>query len=280
MKLHCSSKTLDLSTPRVMGVINITPDSFSDGGRFFSQGKMNLDAILFAVDSMLKQGADIIDIGGESTRPGAEPVDANLQVDRILPAIQSIRNLFNTIISVDTSDASVMREAINAGAHLINDVRALNQHNALEIIAKSDVAVCLMHMRGTPETMQNYPRYDNTTEEVIAFLKNRVDDCLAAGINKDRLLIDPGFGFGKTLEHNLTLLRELENLNTLDVPILVGVSRKRMIGDILGKPVNERLYGGLALAALTISKGAKIIRTHDVKPTVDVLKVIGAVIAK
>jgi len=263
-----------VNVPQVMGILNVTPDSFSDGGHFFS-----MDSALKQARKMLEEGAEIIDIGGESTRPGAQPVSVQQELDRVIPVVEKIRAEFPISISIDTSKAEVMREAIAVGADMINDVMALRGESSLAAVAASkSLQVCLMHMQGEPRTMQNNPHYNNVVNDIKTFLLERVQACLEAGIASNRLLIDPGFGFGKTVEHNLRLIQRLEVLTELDYPVLVGVSRKSLIGHILNKTVTERLYGGLALAVLAVSKGAKVIRTHDVAATVDALKMTHAVL--
>jgi len=271
--LHCASEKLDLSKPCVMGILNVTPDSFSDGGQFISA-----DRAVQQAKQMINAGAAIIDIGGESTRPGADEVSVEQERQRVLPVISAIRNEFpHTIISVDTRKPEIMVDAILAGVHLINDVYALRAPGALEVIANSKVAVCLMHMQGEPRTMQGDPKYVNVVEDVFNFLKQRVEVCVNAGISKQRILIDPGFGFGKNLSHNLQLMNHLNRFKNLGVSLLVGISRKSMIGAILDKPVDQRLYGSLGLAAIALWSGADIIRAHDVAPTQDIIKVINAV---
>ncbi|MDM8567263.1 dihydropteroate synthase [Candidatus Halobeggiatoa sp. HSG11] len=261
------------SSPKIMGILNVTPDSFSDGGKFFSSQFAIKQARL-----MIEEGADIIDIGGESTRPGAKPVSVQEELDRVIPVVEQIRAEFPTSISVDTSKSVVMQEAIKVGADIINDIMALRGENSLATVANSEVKVCLMHIQGEPRTMQNEPHYDDVVSEVKDFLLTRIQACLDAGIKTDRIIIDPGFGFGKTLEHNLTLMRKLTNLTELNYPVLIGVSRKSMIGALLNKPVTERLHGGIALAVLAVNRGAKIIRTHDVATTIDAIKIAQAVI--
>lgn len=274
--LNCAGKNLDLSHPRIMGILNITPDSFSDGGDF-----LPLDAALAQARRMVAEGADIIDVGGESTRPGARPVSAQEEMDRVIPLIQQLAAELSVPISIDTSKADVMREAVASGAGLINDVCALQEEGALAAAAETSVPICLMHMKGKPRTMQDEPRYDDVILEVKQFLSQRVAACEAAGIAKERLLLDPGFGFGKTLEQNLQLLRELGNFSDLDIPMLVGISRKSMIGALLDDaPVAQRLYGSLAAAVMAAEKGAAIIRVHDVKPTADALRVVTAVMGE
>jgi len=259
---------------QVMGILNVTPDSFSDGGHFFST-----DAALKQAHQMAAEGADIIDIGGESTRPCAEPASVEEELDRVIPVLEKIRAELPIPISVDTSKAQVMREAIAAGADMINDVMALRGEGSLAAVAASNkVQVCLMHLQGEPRTMQLNPHYDDVVNEIKAFLQARVQVCLEAGIASSRLLIDPGFGFGKTVEHNLQLMKQLQVFIELGYPVLVGVSRKSLIGQVLNKPVTERLYGSLALAVLAVSKGVAVIRTHDVAATVETLKMTHAVL--
>lgn len=262
----------------VMGVVNVTPDSFSDGNQLYSGRKPDLDKILFYVETLINEGADILDIGGESTRPGASFVSESEEIDRIIPVVMALAARFDTPLSVDTSSPAVITLAATAGAALVNDVRALRRPGALEAVAGSNLSVCLMHMRGDPQTMQQEPEYGDVVAEVGQFLAERVVACEAAGIDRARLIIDPGFGFGKTLEHNLSLLRGLPELVAQGLPVMVGLSRKRIIGEVLGKPVLERKYGSIALALLAAERGACIVRVHDVAATVDVLKVLSAVV--
>ncbi len=264
---------LQNNLPQVMGILNVTPDSFSDGGKFFSSKSAFEQA-----RTIFEEGADIIDIGGESTRPGSKSVSAQEEIDRVIPVVEQIKTEFPISISVDTSKSIVMDEAIKAGADIINDIMALRGKNSLNIVANSNVKVCLMHIQGKPRTMQANPYYTDIVEEIKIFLLDRTQACIDAGITKDRIIIDPGFGFGKNLEHNLTLMRNLVDFTKIGYPVLVGLSRKSMIGDILNKPVTERLYGGIALAVLAVNRGAKIIRTHDVATTVDAIKITYAVI--
>ncbi|HHW1646360.1 TPA: dihydropteroate synthase [Pseudomonas aeruginosa] len=271
-RLPCGSRVLDLACPHVMGILNVTPDSFSDGGRFD-----RLDDALQHAERMVREGATLIDVGGESTRPGARSVSPTEELERVAPVVERIARELDVVISVDTSTPAVMRETARLGAGLINDVRSLQRDGALDAAVDSGLAVCLMHMRGEPQTMQDAPAYQDVVAEVGAFLQERVDACVAAGIDRERLLLDPGFGFAKTLEHNLVLFRHLQALHGLGLPLLVGVSRKSMIGKVLGREVDERLYGSLALAALALAKGARIIRVHDVAATVDVMRMISAV---
>jgi dihydropteroate synthase len=270
MHLLCRNQRLDLTAPVVMGIVNVTPDSFSDGGRFLDAQK--------AIDHgrrLVEEGAVILDIGGESTRPGAAPVPADEELRRVIPVIEGLADS-GAILSVDTSKPEVMRAAAAAGAHLINDVYALRLPGALETAAESGCALCLMHMQGEPRTMQNDPHYGDVVNEVKAFLQERVQSCRAAGVPAERLAIDPGFGFGKTLAHNAALLRGLDALTADGIPMLVGLSRKSMLGRILDKPAGERVYGSLALAVMAVLKGARIVRAHDVAATVDALKTVSA----
>ncbi len=270
MHLVCRNQTLDLTAPVVMGIVNVTPDSFSDGGRFLD-ARMAIDHGRRLVD----EGAAILDIGGESTRPGAAPVPADEELRRVIPVIEGLADS-GAVLSIDTSKPEVMRAAAAAGVHLINDVYALRLPGALEAAANSGCALCLMHMQGEPRTMQADPQYGDVVNEVKAFLQERAQSCRAAGVPAERLAIDPGFGFGKTLAHNATLLRGLDALIADGVPMLVGLSRKSMLGKILDKPAGERVYGSLALAVMAVLKGARIVRAHDVAATVDALKTVSA----
>jgi len=272
MRLQCGRYTLDLGIPVVMGVLNVTPDSFSDGGHF-----ADLPAALAHAERMAAEGAAIIDIGGESTRPGAAPVDVDEELRRVIPVIERLVRRLTVPISVDTSKPEVMRAAIASGASMINDVTALRTPGALEVAADSDAAICLMHMQGEPRTMQKEPRYTDVLAEVRDFLRARVARCMEAGISASRLVIDPGFGFGKTLEHNLELLRRLPELATDGMPVLAGLSRKSMIAKLTGRPEGDRLGGSLALATFAILSGARIVRAHDVAPTVDAVRVVAAI---
>ncbi|WLD58730.1 dihydropteroate synthase [Salinispirillum sp. LH 10-3-1] len=272
MQITHKDRVLDLSRPRVMGVVNVTPDSFSDGGRFFKP-----DAARAQVLSMLAAGVDIIDVGGESTRPGAKPVSVQQELDRVLPVVEMVRRETDVWVSVDTSTPQVMQEAAGAGANLINDVRALSRDGALEVAAQLNMPVCLMHMQGRPVDMQNNPQYDDVVAQVIGYLRERCQDALAAGIRSNNILVDPGFGFGKTLAHNLALLRALPLLAKLEYPVLVGMSRKSMLGDITGKPVEQRQAASVAAALMAALRGAHIIRVHDVAETVDALAVLHAI---
>lgn len=271
-RLPCGSRFLDLSRPQVMGILNVTPDSFSDGGRFAQR-----DAALRHAEAMWRAGATLIDVGGESTRPGARAVSPVEELERVAPIVEAVARELDVIISVDTSTPAVIREAVRLGAGLINDVRSLQRDGALDAAADSGLPVCLMHMRGEPTTMQHNPRYPDVVAEVREFLLERLAACAAVGITAERVVLDPGFGFAKSLEHNLSLFKHLQVLHELGRPLLVGVSRKSMIGRVLGHEVGERLYGSLALAALALSKGAHILRVHDVAETVDVVRMIAAV---
>jgi dihydropteroate synthase len=270
--LDCAGKSLDLGRPRVMGILNVTPDSFFDGGRF-----EGLDAAMRQAERMLSEGADILDVGGESTRPGAAPVSLDEEMARVIPVIEGIRASLDVIVSVDTSKPGLMREAVAAGAGMINDVAALSAPGALASAAEVGVPVCLMHMQGEPRTMQVDPQYTDVVADIIAYLDARVAACEAGGIARERLLIDPGFGFGKTLQHNLVLLSRLDALQRLGLPVLVGMSRKSMLGAVTGRAVDERLSAGLAAAVMAVERGARIVRVHDVAATVDALKLWQAV---
>jgi dihydropteroate synthase len=269
--LDCAGRPLDLSRPCVMGILNVTPDSFSDGGDF-----LGLDDALRRGERMAEEGADIIDVGGESTRPGAASVFAGEEIDRIVSVIEALKSRIDLPISVDTSKPEVMRAAVAGGAGMINDVNALRAPGALAEAVDSGVPVCLMHMLGQPRTMQEAPHYSDVVSEVREFLRQRMDACTAVGIGKERLLLDPGFGFGKTLQHNLALLAGLEDLCSLGCPLLVGLSRKSMIGALTGRPVAKRLSGSLAAAVLAVERGARLVRVHDVIATVDALRVAWA----
>lgn len=270
--LHCRDRTLDLGRPVVMGVLNVTPDSFSDGGRFFDTAT----AVAHGV-RMAQEGAAVIDVGGESTRPGAQPVELEEELRRVVPVIERLRSATAVVISVDTSRPEVMRAAAAAGAGLINDVRALREPGALAAAADSGCAVSLMHMQGEPRTMQSSPVYRDVVTEVKEFLAERVHSCRAAGCGAGRILIDPGFGFGKTVEHNLTLLRRLAELAAGEVPVLVGLSRKSMVGKLTGRPQGDRVNGSVVLAVVAVLNGARMVRAHDVAPTVEALRLVAAV---
>ncbi|WP_052878850.1 dihydropteroate synthase [Vibrio coralliirubri] len=269
MILKAHNKTLVLDRPHVMGILNVTPDSFSDGGKFNS-----LDNALLQAERMIQAGVSIIDIGGESTRPGAPDVPLEEELARVIPAIKAIRAKFDVWISIDTSKAEVMRQAVEAGADLINDVRALQEPGALEAAAGANVPVCLMHMKGQPRTMQANPNYDDVLTDVEAFLKERVEACEAVGISKEQLILDPGFGFGKTIEHNYHLLAHLEKFHSLGLPVLAGMSRKSMIFKLLDKAPSDCMVASVTCATIAAIKGAQIIRVHDVEDTLEAMKII------
>jgi dihydropteroate synthase len=270
--LHCRGRVLGLEQPAVMGVLNVTPDSFSDGGRFVRLE----DAVARGV-RMAEEGAAIIDVGGESTRPGAQPVGLDEELRRVVPVIARLRSRTQAILSVDTSKPEVMHAAAAAGAAMINDVRALREPGALEAAASSGCAVCLMHMLGEPHTMQDAPHYGDVVAEVRRFLEERVETCITAGVPAERIVLDPGFGFGKTLQHNLELLRRLGELSVSGLPVLAGLSRKSIVGSLTGRPPDERVHGSVALAVVAALQGASILRVHDVAATVDALKIVAAV---
>ncbi|MEH6448349.1 MAG: dihydropteroate synthase [Oleispira sp.] len=280
--LDCGSRNgraqkLDLNRCNIMGILNVTPDSFSDGGSF-----NNLDKALFHAEEMIKQGADLIDVGGESTRPGALAVSLQEELDRVVPVVAAIHKNFDVIISVDTSTPAVITQSAAVGAGLINDVRALQREGALAAAAATNLPICLMHMQGQPDSMQQTPSYDDVVHDIHAFLAERIKACAAVGIKSSRLLLDPGFGFGKTLAHNYQLLNELESFHQFDLPLLVGISRKTMIGKVLqdeslqDRPADQRLYGSLAAAVIAAMKGSAILRVHDVAATFDALQVVAA----
>jgi len=269
MQLQNKHKKLNLSSPKVMGILNVTPDSFSDGGRF-----NQVDNALIHAEKMVKQGACIIDVGGESTRPGASEVSLNNELDRVIPIIEKINHNLECWISIDTSKAIVMKEAVNAGADIINDIRALTEQGALQVAVDENVPVCLMHMQGAPRSMQNAPDYNDVVQQVEDFLLNRVDICINAGIDKNNIILDLGFGFGKQLKHNYQLLAATQRFVDLGYPILTGVSRKSMFGQLLDRNVDERLAGSLAGALIAAQQGSQILRVHDVAETVDILRVL------
>ncbi|MFI4869899.1 MAG: dihydropteroate synthase [Steroidobacterales bacterium] len=271
MHLLCAGRVLELDHPVVMGVLNVTPDSFSDGGRY-----LDPDAAVAQAERMAAEGAAIIDIGGESTRPGAAAIGSEEELRRVLPVLERLAARLPVLLSLDTSSPEVMRRAASAGAHLINDVRALRTPWAVEAIAAGTLGVCLMHLRGEPATMQIDPQYDDVVEDVKTFLAERVQTCIAAGIARERLCIDPGFGFGKRLAHNLQLLRALAQFEGLGLPLAVGLSRKSMVAALGGRQP-ERLAGSLALATIAVLNGARIVRAHDVAPTLDAVRVADAV---
>ena len=275
--MNFAGKELDPATPHVMGILNITPDSFSDGGELFSEnGKLLLDKIMQRAEAMQQAGAAILDVGGESTRPGAKPVSPQEEMDRVLPVVELLSSNLDVIISVDTSSAELMRASAGLGAGLINDVRALQKPGALEAVAETRAAVCLMHMQGEPSTMQNEPEYHDVVVEVKEFLNQRIAGCEQAGINRERIIIDPGFGFGKNLAHNLELLGRLSEFKQLKLPVLVGLSRKRMLGTITGRPEKDRVAAGVAAASIALMQEVSIIRTHDVAETADAVKLYRA----
>ncbi len=271
MRLHCGRFQLDLSRPLVMGIVNVTPDSFSDGGQHWQQG-----AALAHAEQLLQEGAGILDIGGESTRPGALPVSVQEEMDRVIPVIEALRDC-PVPISIDTFKPEVMRAALAAGASMVNDINALQAPGALEAVAESDAAVCLMHKQGNPQTMQRAPQYDDVMSEVLEFLRARIAAAEGAGIARSRIAVDPGFGFGKTLEHNLTLLRGLSTFSGLGAAVLAGLSRKSMLGAITGQDVAHREFASVAAALLAVQRGAQIVRVHDVRATVDAIKILNAV---
>lgn len=262
---------LDLSKPRVMGIVNVTPDSFSDGGKFNTTEK----AIAHALQ-LVEEGADILDIGGESTRPDATPVPLDEELKRVIPVIEGLRDV-GVPLSIDTYKPQVMQAAITAGADIVNDVCALREPQALEIVATSQAGVCLMHMQGRPQTMQADPQYDDVVSEVRDFLKDRLDAAVQAGIDRSRIVLDPGFGFGKRTAHNLTLLNHLNDIQALGLPLLIGLSRKSVLGQVVGSSVDERIHASIAASVVSVMKGANIVRVHDVKPTIDALKIVQAV---
>ena len=262
----------DLGNPCVMGILNVTPDSFSDGGCFVSEDKLRRQA-----ERMALEGAAIIDVGGESTRPGAADVATTEELERVIPAIEAVRSVTDVPVSIDTSKAAVMRAAVGAGAAMINDVLALRGEGALDTAATLNVPVCLMHMQGRPRTMQQAPQYDAVTADVTAFLAERVQRCRAAGLGRDKLVVDPGFGFGKTRDHNIELLANLRQLTAIGVPVLAGLSRKSTLGELTGRDIDGRMPASIAAAVIAVQNGAAIIRAHDIQETVDALKMAAAV---
>ena len=271
MSFRCGRFTLSLNRPLIMGIVNVTPDSFSDGGQYLDSNR----AIEHGLQ-LIAEGADLLDIGGESTRPGATPVPEGEELQRVLPVIKGLLPA-GIPLSIDTQKPGVMRAAIAAGADMVNDVNALLTPAAMEVVSGTPAAVCLMHKQGDPLTMQQSPRYADTVADVMSFLAQRIAAAEQAGIGRDRIVIDPGFGFGKNLEHNLELLRRLHELSDLGVPVLVGLSRKSMLGKITGGEVDDRLYASIAAAVLAAMKGARIVRVHDVKATRDALAIVNAV---
>ncbi|KAE8545958.1 dihydropteroate synthase [Marinobacter nauticus] len=272
MKMNFAGRELDLSRCHVMGILNVTPDSFSDGGRFNSR-----ESALVRARQMVSDGASFIDVGGESTRPGASEVSTQEELDRVCPVVEAIAKELDTVISVDTSNPVVMAETARLGAGLINDVRALQREGAPEVAAKAGIPVCIMHIQGEPDTMQDDPRYRNVRRDVSSFLTERMRVAEQAGVCADNIILDPGFGFGKSVEHNYQLLATLEQLHILGHPLLVGVSRKSMLGAVTGRDVNERLPASLAAATISALKGASILRVHDVRETVDAVRIVTAV---
>lgn len=269
--LDCAGKSIDMSRTVIMGVLNVTPDSFSDGGKFNA-----LDNAIRQAELFIEQGADVIDIGGESTRPNAQPVSLNEELSRVLPVIEKLASRIAKPISIDTYKPEVMTSAVNAGAGIINDVYALRTEGALEAAKNANVPVCLMHMQNNPTSMQNNPNYDNVVDEVANFLQARMKACEAIGISRDKIWLDPGFGFGKTLNHNVNLLNRFKELTALGVPILAGLSRKSMIGHLIGLDVEDREYASIALALIAVQNGANIVRVHDVKGTHDAIRIYEA----
>lgn len=269
MKLISNRKQLDLSRPQIMGILNATPDSFSDGGKF-----NQLDKALLQVDAMIAAGATIIDIGGESTRPGAKEVSLEDELNRVIPLVKAIRQKSDVWLSIDTSKAEVMKQSIECGADIINDVRSLSLPGALEVVAKANVPVCIMHMQGEPKTMQDNPEYQDVLQDVDDFLTQRIDECITAGIKRENIIIDPGFGFGKTLAHNYHLLANLERFHQYKLPILAGMSRKSMVSKALNKPTSECVIGSVVCATLAAQQGAQIIRVHDVQETQDAMRIL------
>lgn len=269
MMITANNKSLDLSRPHVMAILNVTPDSFSDGGKYNS-----IELALAQVDKMIKAGVSIVDVGGESTRPGAPDVSLEEELRRVVPVIKAIREKYDVWISVDTSKAEVMRQAIDAGADLINDIRSLQEPGALEVAAEANLPICLMHMKGQPRTMQVDPHYDDLMGDVSAFLEERIAACEAAGIDKSQLILDPGFGFGKTIEHNYHMLAHLEKFHEFGLPILAGMSRKSMIFKLLDKPAAECANASVVCATIAAMKGAQIIRVHDFEETIEAMKVV------
>jgi dihydropteroate synthase len=268
--LYCNNK-LDLSSPKVMGILNVTPDSFSDGGKY-----SNIDHALAQAEQMLIDGVNIIDIGGESTRPGAKEVSEQDELQRVIPLLKAIKQRFDVIISIDTSKAVVMSEAIAQGADIINDVRALQNQGCLEVVSQSTIAICLMHMQGLPRSMQVAPSYHDLIGDIKSFFEQRINACTQVGINRERLILDVGFGFGKTLAQNYQLLAQLSDFKSFNLPLLSGTSRKSMIGNLLNQDVEQRLTGSLTTAIIAAQQGANILRVHDVKETVDAIKVLQA----
>jgi len=272
MKLHAGKHLIDLDCPRVMGILNVTPDSFSDGGRF-----LGAEDALRQASVMIEAGADIIDVGGESTRPGSDDASLQVELDRVIPVIEAITSRFDIAVSIDTNKPEVMRMAVDCGASMINDVFALQRDGAIEAAIAAGVPVCLMHMQGTPRSMQADPKYTALPGDIIDFLAERIEACVTAGLRRDMLIVDPGFGFGKNDKHNLEILAKLDQFAELGLPLLVGLSRKRTLGNLTGKSTERRAAAGVAAAVIAVQNGANIIRTHDVTETIDALKVVNAV---
>lgn len=274
--LVCADRILSLDTPVIMGVLNTTPDSFSDGGTVYSAGTLDVDSAVAAAETMVGAGAGIIDVGGESTRPGAQPVSLQVEMDRVLPVVERLAGSVDAVISVDTSSPEVMREAAARGAGMLNDVRALSRSGALQAAKETGLPICLMHMQGSPASMQSAPHYGDVVDEVLTFLRQRVLASEQTGISRDRLLLDPGFGFGKSVAHNLQLLAGLARLGEEGMPLLVGLSRKSLIRRLTGREVHERMPASIALALLAAQRGASILRVHDVAETADALAMLNA----
>jgi len=262
-------KSINNAAPQIMGILNVTPDSFSDGGKF-----SQIDAAMYQVEQMINDGAEIIDIGGESTRPGAKDVSKSDELLRVIPVLKAIKQRFNVLVSIDTSKAAVMSESIEHGADIINDVRALQEPECLTVVAQSDIRVCLMHMQGQPRTMQENPQYEHLIQDIKDFFVGRIQACKNAGIIKNRIILDPGFGFGKTVAQNYQLLAQLSQFSVLGLPLLSGTSRKSMLGSLLNREVDQRLSGSITTAILAAQQGAAIIRVHDVKETIDAMKIL------
>lgn len=275
--LKCADRQLDLSKVQVMGILNVTPDSFSDGGSLYSANKLNADVLLEKARLMIKQGATILDVGGESTRPNAQIVSEAQEMDRVLPALELLVKNTDVVVSIDTSNAGLMRESAKMGAGMINDVRALERKGAISAAVMAKLPVCLMHMKGTPKTMQNAPIYENVVDEVFNYLLARASLCQELGMAKEQIILDPGIGFGKNLSQNLCLLQSTADFVDTGYKLLIGTSRKSMFGQLLGREVNDRLAGSLASVAYAVMNGASILRVHDVKETVDVVRVIEAI---
>jgi dihydropteroate synthase len=269
---NCGLFKLDLTTPQVMGIVNVTPDSFSDGGQF-SQTELAISHAL----KLVKEGAAILDIGGESTRPNARPVPLQIELDRVMPVIEALVKQVSVPISIDTYKPEVMKEAIRLGVSIVNDVRALQEDGALAAVSLANVGICLMHMQGTPQTMQDQPSYKHVVDDIKHFFSERIEVCAQAGIGKERLLLDPGFGFGKTRAHNIQLIQQLSEFLSFEIPLLVGLSRKSVLGQVTGNDVDARMAASVAAAVISAMKGANIVRVHDVKATVEALKVVAAI---